>query len=1657
MPKVCTKCGKNTPEMGRWCPGCGGLFWPLLLNNQPETGSPLACSICGTLNPGNIDNCTNCGAILQKSRPAIIGENPGFSRGGRISLNPGELEPGDPSAQSARAAGGRLSRLAQAREKMEADKKGSTGASSDWLDSLRSDKPANPVTSPAPAIPTGPVTPAIPTGPAETSELPVSPPAAPAPAAPKTEPLETESFSWTLDEAEMVDPAPTPAPVEPVGEDDAAFSNPSLDDLPDDTTLPDWLKNLKYKAEQSSGQNQSASNPSLASDSEEDMPEITGSIPQWLRDFAVASSNLPTGPDPEEILDEKEVDPAFLEEETALIPDTVEPELPDWLRSARVDTFITQEAPQKDILDWLKGPSQPLSGTPERPSFGDVDVEERLNFAFEEPENSAGSANFGDAGNETGRPRSGLTDILGFSPYNSEGNQAPFHWQQQAAESLPNPVEPDEAFPDIPDFLAEPSFVETPGNRPAPEPVYSALPVWLNGLKPPALDAGSEGQFPVDENGTTGPVEPGASPAGNLAPWLQGLQPPELEGNAALLLNLDELLNSLPPIDTSSGYTPQENDAQSARDKGTRPFSVGAMFHQTDYLSERFVGEGVPQSYPEEESYTPGFSIPSFDTDNASQPASRAGDTGPKPFSIPDEEGGPDTASAKAGNANGPVSGKGGVVFGAAAAGGVAGSALNQGQTAPGAGTSSLPDWLNMLPGLPELSAPPPTGQGTAETAGSDWAKPWDDVVQPAGTGSDVASVMPEGGAAPENNQPAPGAAEETGSTWAKPWDDVAQPAEASPEGVAAAPLDAGNPPAEGAASTAGAEAAGVAANTANTEAVAGTSNSEGNANTANVTPLGEIAGAANTEVTDQAAATADENTETESTASQDGPAIPPAWPVQLEELPSLASLNDGKPPTFELPDFLANLDNLAASDNEAAPEIPAWQRLYVPEKTADAPDSDQPLPTTSGTGEHVTHDTDTSALEANYDNLPDFLRDMNFIRQDPVIAPATPTGEETASASQEEAPGQPWDFDKEPGQAGPGAVPGGILALQGPDQAAQTTEAANPPLAEDAPTPNSPVSEQTEDAIPDWLKALSSGAQPEVNIPRAGSTYTEMNAGYHPEPAEEVALPDWLREDNAASSENSFNPDNLEDWQPPVDSDEKPVQPKGASLETRELPEWLQETTNEPAPANQPDYPLPSELPDWLQEPESPVLLYGENDYTGPNNLRNPDAGPEVNYSSLLEEVPVNIPGQFSGGSFFSDMEGPAWLRQANQPKPPEPSPEASAPAVTTPEQSMPNWLRSINSPAGEETAPQAVDEETASPPPDAGVKPVTIQPAVRTQKAEEWPSVHLPPQLASATVLEALLKPPTQPVTQVEAPVKKRRMGWLRSNITRYILSLLLIGVALIGLLQPLPVGSQPVSANVQTFYDQVDRLPANSKVLVAFDWEADRSGEMGPLSRSVVQHVMAKRARLVSISLNPQGPALAARVTDDLATNAIYGNSGFYKYGTTYLNLGWRSGQEAGLRSLFNSMGDLTDYKNGQRASTLAATRGINSLNDFDLIVVLAGDEGGVRSWVEQVGVQPGVRLIMGVPLAVEPVARPYAQGLSTASPDRRTTETQPRAQALIAGLNQTAQYDQLLQDKLKLKTDPTASLEGRLSAQSLAALLLIAVIIFGNLVFLTRRRR
>ena len=73
-----------------------------------------------------------------------------------------------------------------------------------------------------------------------------------------------------------------------------------------------------------------------------------------------------------------------------------------------------------------------------------------------------------------------------------------------------------------------------------------------------------------------------------------------------------------------------------------------------------------------------------------------------------------------------------------------------------------------------------------------------------------------------------------------------------------------------------------------------------------------------------------------------------------------------------------------------------------------------------------------------------------------------------------------------------------------------------------------------------------------------------------------------------------------------------------------------------------------------------------------------------------MLEEVPSN---QFSGSNFFGDVEGPAWLRQTNQPKPAEAAPAQPNHPEATDTNALPAWLRTVAPPPNAE--PDAEEAE--------------------------------------------------------------------------------------------------------------------------------------------------------------------------------------------------------------------------------------------------------------------------------------------------------------------------------------------------------------------------
>jgi hypothetical protein len=637
------------------------------------------------------------------------------------------------------------------------------------------------------------------------------------------------------------------------------------------------------------------------------------------------------------------------------------------------------------------------------------------------------------------------------------------------------------------------------------------------------------------------------------------------------------------------------------------------------------------------------------------------------------------------------------------------------------------------------------------------------------------------------------------------------------------------------------------------------------------------------------------------------------------------------------------------------------------------------------------------------------------------------------------------------------------------------------------------PNEEPAQEEAPEWLKDMLAG-KPVAPVNTYGSrgrkvtSYTPMSTGLKHETSD---LPEWLRESGATPAPTDFSAEmttpeveenplvGLESSAPTFDtetdyntdsvptsmltfleeaSEEEPSQnaaaeyleterpeddellqslfativPDEAEISTEEAaPDWLQEAAPPAVPVIEP----PQDLPDWLHNANQSGAAPAPTD----------DTDLELEVAEFkLETQPeqLNLESEtadFGATDFLSDSDVPSWLRTASDPPAPVPTPAsiaqlAPAAEITSPG-SLPAWLRAVN----------------------AGSTPVEEQNAeadVRSTFDVGLPRVEVPVALAGAGVLAALLH--YEPAVAQTASVNTRAKGFNLTLLVRYLTIILLVAVTLLGLLGPInSTGRLTITPAVQSFYDQVESLTPDKKVLVVYDWQADRSGEMRPIAQTVTEHVLSKRAQLLTISLNPQGPSLAEEVTTELLSNQAYGNnqSGVYDYGKGYLNLGFVPGDEAAVQRLFTDLGELSDYRENKLASSYPIMQGLDSIAQFDQVIVLAGDETNVRTWIEQFGISREATVLIGVPSSVGPLAQPYA-----VAPPAASSETRGRlvlAKGLIVGLSGASQYQQLLQDK-GLLSDSHVNLNQRLTTQGLGALLLIVILIVANIVYFMRKR-
>ena len=267
------------------------------------------------------------------------------------------------------------------------------------------------------------------------------------------------------------------------------------------------------------------------------------------------------------------------------------------------------------------------------------------------------------------------------------------------------------------------------------------------------------------------------------------------------------------------------------------------------------------------------------------------------------------------------------------------------------------------------------------------------------------------------------------------------------------------------------------------------------------------------------------------------------------------------------------------------------------------------------------------------------------------------------------------------------------------------------------------------------------------------------------------------------------------------------------------------------------------------------------------------------------------------------------------------------------------------------------------------------------------------------------------------------------------------IIVGLSvLIPLLKPdwvsLPIKNK---AHSQRVFDELNSLEPNSKVLLSFDYGPSTMPEIHPMAIALLRHMFAKNIKVYGIALWDTG--------NFMSTDAFSQVSKEFEiaYDKDYVNLGYKPGGEAVIQGLTSDF--RTKYKSdlsGNNIDHLLLMKNVNNLEDFDFVISLSAGDPGSKQWVQ---------------FGTDPSNIPFTTGCTSI----QVTDIIPYVEnnqilGILEGMPGAAEYESLVETELHTMgvslTPGKAS--SMMSAQSIAHIVIVLFIIFGNISYFSRRR-
>ncbi len=271
--------------------------------------------------------------------------------------------------------------------------------------------------------------------------------------------------------------------------------------------------------------------------------------------------------------------------------------------------------------------------------------------------------------------------------------------------------------------------------------------------------------------------------------------------------------------------------------------------------------------------------------------------------------------------------------------------------------------------------------------------------------------------------------------------------------------------------------------------------------------------------------------------------------------------------------------------------------------------------------------------------------------------------------------------------------------------------------------------------------------------------------------------------------------------------------------------------------------------------------------------------------------------------------------------------------------------------------------------------------------------------------------------------------------TKIDRRVIFLLVALAVIIPLVVPLGLPVKP-SKYSQKLYDVVDNIPPNNQpVLISADYSPSMMPELHPMFKAIIRHCFARRIRVMVMTLDPTGAALAEDALNEISKEYPV------EYGKDYVFLGFKSGTSAVMMAIGQNIRQAYPVDAyGKPLDDLPMMTGIRNYADIPLVIDIAGSSI-INLWVNYAGTRYHAKVGAGCTAVSTADYYPFLQA--------------GQLIGLLNGMKGASEYEYLNEKNGYSKASKQAS-KG-MDAVSIVHLMIMLLIILGNIGYYFARQK